>query len=139
MAKWRQARAGAVAGLIVLMLLGYGCAGAQTTQNRVVTENLLTQAGFKPYQSNMETPKLAALLLAIPKGQITTFKAGTRVYHAYPDERTNTIYVGDQAAYQKYLKLAHGRNVCTRVTAQNSSAFWGCMDEMQKTGGLPGQ
>jgi hypothetical protein len=135
----RQARSGAVILLILCSILFYGCAGVQTaTQDQVVNEYLLTKAGFKPYQSTMETPKIQALLNAIPKGQITTFRADGKVYHAYPDENSHVVYVGTPAAYQNYLALAQGRNVCRRVDAQNSAGFWNCFDEFQKTGGLPG-
>jgi hypothetical protein len=138
MANRRQARSNAAIWLVIFTMLFYGCAGAQTTQDRVVTENLLTRAGFQPYKTNMDTPKTQALLDAIPKGQITTFRANGRVYHAYPDERSNTIYVGDAEAYSKYLSMAKGQNVCRRVEAQNSAGFWSCFDEFQKQGGLPG-
>jgi len=137
MANRRQAMHNALILLIFCTTLFYSCAGAQTTQETVVTEYLLTQAGFQPYKANMETPKTQALLNAIPKGQITTFKGNGKVYHAYPDERSNTIYVGDAAAYRKYLSLAKGQKVCRRVEAQNSAGFWGCLDEFQKSGRVP--
>jgi hypothetical protein len=106
-------------------------------QDTVVTEDLLTRAGFKPYRADMKTPKTQALLNAVPKGQITTFTGNGQVYHAYPDERSNTLYVGDEAAYRKYLSMAQGQKVCRRVEAQDSSGFWGCLDEFQKSGRAP--
>jgi len=117
--------------------MSYGCAGAPTIQETVVTEYLLNQAGFQPYQANMETPKTQALLNALPKGQITTYMRNGTVYHAYPDEKSNTLYVGDEAAYRKYLSLAEGQKVCRRVEAQDSAGFWGCFAEFQKSGRPP--
>jgi hypothetical protein len=137
MANRRQARNKAIILLIFCTILFYSCAGAQTTQEAVVTEYLLTKAGFQPYKANMTTPKTQALLNAIPKGQITTFKGNGMVYHAYPDERSNTLYVGDAAAYSKYLSLAKGQKVCRRVEAENSVGFWSCFDEFQQSGRAP--
>jgi hypothetical protein len=137
MANRRQARNNAIILLIFSTMLFYSCAGGQTLQDTVVTENLLTRAGFQPYKANMTTPKTQALLNALPKGQITTFRGNGTVYHAYPDERSNTLYVGDAAAYQKYLSLAKGQKVCRRVEAQNSAGFWSCFDEFQKSGRAP--
>lgn len=137
MASRRQASYKALISLIFCTILFYSCAGAQTTQETVVTEYLLTQAGFQPYKANMETPKTQALLDAVPKGQITTFTGNGKVYHAYPDERSNILYVGDEAAYRRYLSLAQGQKVCRRVEAQDSSRFWGCLDEFQKSGRSP--
>ena len=53
-------------------------------------------------------------------------------YHAYPDKRSNVLYVGDQAAYDKYAAMAQDKKVCQRVDAPDSSGFWGCFQEMQK-------
>jgi hypothetical protein len=145
MANRSQARNKAIILLIFSTMLFYSCAEPQrprivqrpSIQDTVVTEDLLTRAGFKPYSANMETPKTMALLNALPPGQITTFKGNGKVYHAYPDDRSSLVYVGDQAAYQRYLALAQGRKVCRRVEAQNSAGFWSCFDEFQKTGREP--
>jgi hypothetical protein len=133
----KQAGFHATIGLVCLIMVFSGCAGGQATQQLVVTEYLLKEAGFQAYRSNMETPKTQALLDAIPKGVMTTFKGDGRVYHAYPDERSNTIYVGDQAAYEKYVSLARGKQVCERVDAASSSGFWSCFDELQQKGVIP--
>jgi hypothetical protein len=95
------------------------------------------KAGFKAYQSNNTTPKTQALIGALASGEISTFKADGTVYHAYPDKVSNTLYVGTQADYAKYLSLAQGQKVCRRVEAPNSAGFWSCMNEFHKAGGLP--
>jgi len=133
----RQGRSKAVIGLIFLSILYWGCGGGavmQPLQSQVTTEYMLTQAGFTQYKSNMETPKTQALLDALPGGQITTFRANGVAYHAYPDKRSNILYVGDQAAYDKYTGMAQDRKVCQRVDAPDSSGFWGCFQEMQQKG-----
>ena len=134
MANWRQAGSNAVIGLIFLTILFCGCGGMQPLQDQVTTEYLLNQAGFTQYKPNMETPKTQALLDALPGGQVTTFRANGVAYHAYPDKRSNVLYVGDQAAYEKYASMAQGKNLCQRVEAPNSAGFWGCFQEMQQKG-----
>jgi hypothetical protein len=136
-ANWRQARSNAVIGLLFLSILFWGCGGGasmQPLQSQVTTEYLLSQAGFTQYKPNMETPKTQALLDALPEGQVTTFRANGTAYHAYPDKRSNVLYVGDQAAYDKYAAMAQDKKVCQRVDAPNSSGFWGCFQEMQQKG-----
>jgi len=133
-ANWRQAGSNAVIGLIFLSILFCGCGGMQPLQDQVTTEYLLNQAGFTQYKPNMETPKTQALLDALPGGQVTTFRANGVAYHAYPDKRSNVLYVGDQAAYEKYASMAQGKNLCQRVEAPDSAGFWGCFQEMQQKG-----
>jgi hypothetical protein len=142
-ANWRQARSKTAIGFILVAILLYGCAGGQVRsggqplQAVVIDEYMLTKAGFTQYKPNMETPKTQALLDALPSGQVSTFTGNGKVYHAYPDKLANTLYVGDQAAYDKYVFMARGQKVCRRVDAPDSAGFWGCFDEFQKAGGLP--
>jgi hypothetical protein len=140
MANRRQARSNAAIGVIFTAILFYGCAGGQVRsggqplQAVVIDEYMLTTAGFQKYKPNMETPKTQALLDALPSGQVTTFTGNGKIYHAYPDKRSNILYVGDQAAYEKYASMAQGKKLCQRVDAPNSSGFWGCFQEMQQQG-----
>jgi len=120
---------------IFAALLLHGCAGGQNTQQVVRTEYFLQEAGFQKWDVNMETPKRQALLNSIPKGKITTFEKGGLTYHAYADEGGQALYVGDDAAYQKYVSMSRGRKLCERVTTPDSSQFWSCFDEVQKPRG----
>lgn len=137
---WRQARSKKAIGFILVAILFYGCAGGQVRsggqplQEVVIDEYILTTAGFQKYKPNMETPKTQALLDALPSGQVTTFTGNNKVYHAYPDKGSNILYVGDQAAYDKYVSMAQGKKVCQRVDAPDSAGFWGCFQEMQQQG-----
>jgi hypothetical protein len=116
-------------------ILFFGCAERQAAiRDQVTTEYLLSKAGFVQYKPNMETPKSEALLDALPGGQITTFNANGVAYHAYPDKQSRVLYVGDANAYQNYVALAQGRNLCQRVDAPNSSGFWSCFQELQQAG-----
>jgi hypothetical protein len=118
-----------------LALMLAGCAGGLATQNLVMTEYFLEKAGFQKWDVNDTTPKRQALLGSIPRGKITTFERGGVTYHAYTDEAAQRLYVGDDAAYQKYLSMSQGRKLCERVVAPDSSQFWSCYDEYQTMGG----
>jgi hypothetical protein len=125
--------------LILFTILISGCAGGQTlaTQPPVNTEDLLVTAGFQRWEVNMETPKRQALLDALPKGKIVTYERNGEVLHAYGNDRTNTLLVGNEAAYQKYLSLAQGKEMCERVAGANAVEFWSCMQEPQGKGARP--
>ena len=131
----KQARFNAALFLIFFAILFIGCAGRETTQQLVVTEYLLKDAGFRMGAVNDETPKRQALLNGIPPGKIITYLMDGQVYHVYADKGANTLYVGDEAAYQKYLSMARGKQLCERVDASDSSQFWACYDEYQQAGG----
>lgn len=143
MANWRKVEFYGAFFLVLFTLVLSGCAGGQearqqSTQKLVVTEYFLKDAGFKAWEVNDTTPKRQAILDAIPRRQIVTFKGDGEVYHVYADEGSKTLYVGDAAAYQKYLTLAKGRQLCERVDAPNSVAFWSCFDDLKQSGGAPG-
>jgi hypothetical protein len=132
MANWRKARYSTGILLVFSTILLYGCAGGQTKEQLISPLYMLTASGFKPWTVNMETPKRQALLNALPKGKIVTYERNGEVYHVYADENSSTLYVGDQAAYQKYLSLARGKKICERVNGTNPQGFWNCMEESQK-------
>ena len=129
--------------LIFLNILLVGCAGGgqtryetggQSLSQEVTTEYFLKKAGFQKWDVNMETPKRQALLAALPPGKISTYKRNGQTYHAYANVGSNNLYVGDEAAYQRYLSLAGKGKLCERVTGANQVQFWRCMEESQQGG-----
>ncbi len=77
---------------------------------------------------------------AIPKGKIMTYKMNGETYHVYSDAASQTLYVGDELAFQRYLFMAQGKQLCERVDATDSQPFWSCFDEFQQAGkGLRGK
>ncbi len=124
--------------LILFTMWFSACAGGQGTQHLVVTEYVLKDAGFKAWDVNDTTPKRQAMLNSIPRGKIVTFTGDAGIYYVYADEGSKTLYVGDEAAYQKYLSMSKGRQLCERVDASNSAPFWSCFDEMKASGGGAG-
>ena len=134
MACGREARMKvAVWGILLIMVFG-GCASyGPTTEQTVVTSNLLEQAGFKKWPVYEHyTRSRAALMNNIPIGQITTFEAGGSTYYVYNDEKFNALYVGDELAYQRYLGFAQGQNVCRVVKGSSGEQFWSCMQEYEQ-------
>lgn len=124
--------------LILLALALGGCITGAPTQREVTTEYLLTSAGFQRLEVNMETPKRQALLDNLPPGKISTYLRNGEVYHAYPGQDGKSLFIGNEGAYQNYLALSRGRQVCERVSGANQVAFWGCMEEQQQGGARGG-
>jgi hypothetical protein len=143
MANWNWARFMGAISLILAAVLINGCAGGgqtlvetggQALPQEVTTEYLLTTAGFKRLPVNDDTPKRQALMNSIPSGKLVTYTRNGEVYHAYADEGSKALYLGDEPAYQRYLALARGRKLCERVPGTNQVEFWGCMQEYQGRG-----
>lgn len=129
--------------LILVTMLWSGYANAerqQKVQEQVVTESLLEKAGFQKWQVNQNTPKREALLSALPTGTIVIYRRGGTTYHAYGDKVSRIIYIGDEAAYQRYLSLAQGRKLCKLREGGESVGFWSCLEEFQQGRGVqPGR
>uniref|UniRef100_A0A7C3V8Z8 Uncharacterized protein n=1 Tax=Desulfobacca acetoxidans TaxID=60893 RepID=A0A7C3V8Z8_9BACT len=124
-----------------LMALGSACGGGrgplvsaqEHAQQEVETEYLLQQAGFKKYQVNQNMPQQEALLSALPRRTIVSYQRDGEKLHAYGDKDTRTLYIGDNAAFQRYLSLARGRKLCAlREGGGESAQFWRCLDEYRQ-------
>jgi hypothetical protein len=130
--------------LVLISLLGIGCGGGPGPiasekahiQQQVGTVYFLQQAGFKMYPVNQNMPQQEALLSALPKRTVTIYERDGHKLYAYGDKDSRTLYIGDDAAYQRYLALAQGREVCKVRTGGGESAnFWSCMDQYRQGGG----
>jgi len=147
--KMKVAGLSTVVCFILVSMLSIGCGGGrgpiasgqEHQQQEVGTEYLLDQAGFRKYQVNQNMPQQEALLSALPKRTVTTYERDGKKFHAYGDKDTRTLYIGDDTAYQRYLSLAKGRNICqVRSGGGESANFWNCLDEYrQGGGGQPGK
>jgi hypothetical protein len=135
--------------LLLISLLWIGCGGGRGPiasekahiQQQVGTEYFLRQAGFKRYQVNQTMPQQEALLSALPKRTVTTYERDGKKLYAYGDKGSGTLYIGDDAAYHRYLALAKGRDVCeVKAGGGESANFWNCMDQYRQGGGAqPGK
>jgi hypothetical protein len=134
MAEGRKARMNVAVWVILFIVLFSGCASyGPTTQQTVTTTYLLEQAGFKKLPVYQDyTRSRAALMNNIPVGKITTFETNGSTHYVYNDEKFNALYIGDELAYQKYLSLAQGQNVCQLVKGPSGEQFWACMQEYEQ-------
>ncbi len=122
--------------LLLLPVLLTSCAGAisQNTPNKVINEYMLTSAGFAKLDVNDTTPNRQALWDASMPGQFITYYVGDRKYYVYADNMTKALFVGDEAAYQKFQTKVGDKKLCQSLDATDYSAFWSCYQEFQKGG-----
>jgi len=122
--------------LLLLPVLLNACAGVvgQTTSNMVINEYMLTEAGFGKLDVNDTTPNRQALWDASMPGQFITYYVGGRKYYVYADRISNALFIGDEAAYQRFQTKVGDKKLCQSLDATDSSAFWSCYQEFQKGG-----
>jgi len=90
--------------LLGVIVLTGGCSYFQR-QEAKQTEPILSAAGFK--MKLADTPEQLAKIKAMPQRQLRPFKRGGKVYFAYADvQGCGCVYLGDQAAYQRYQDLS---------------------------------
>ena len=131
---WNKERFIAAILLVLFAIPLCGCAGLETTQDRVVTGYLLREAGFAQLEVNDTTPKRQALMDAIPQGQFAIYSMDGKKYYVYKDESSQALYFGDEAAYQKFASLVGDKKLCQSMDATQSAPFWSCFQEFQKAG-----
>ena len=85
-------------------------------------------------------PSQEALLAALPKRTVIKYERDGQKLYAYGDKDSRVLYIGDDAAYERYLALAKGREICQVDSGGgvDSTSFWNCMDSYrQGSGGQP--
>ena len=92
-------------GLIPLTGLVAGCASMSASS----TEPLLSAAGFR-----VRTPETAAqksIYAELPPYKVQRGTHQGKVFYAYKNEKEGVAYVGGEAEYQKYQRLATERRI----------------------------
>jgi len=122
--------------LLLLPVLLNACAGVvgQPASNTVINEYMLTEAGFGKLDVNDTTPNRQALWDASMPGKFITYYVGGRKYYVYAERVSNALFIGDEAAYQRFQTKVGDKNLCQALDATDSSAFWSCYQEFQKGG-----
>lgn len=108
--------------LAVVICLG-GCAGMQTQQVES-KEQLLSAAGFQ--MKSADTPQRQAHIQTLPQHALLAYPYKGRVVYVYRD--VNTLYMGDQGAYQRYQQLAVTKQIAREqleAAEMNENADWG--------------
>jgi hypothetical protein len=119
-------------GMVAVSFLLSGCAAGTAsgpTQAAALSrmEQMLVQAGFKIFPEN--SPKCQAVCQKLPPEQLVPHKKGDKLLYAYFASGTKRLYVGDEAAYQRFINLAVMQNLEPRrraVTETNTDdpEFW---------------
>ena len=101
--------AGLILPAIGLVVLCGGCAYMKRQQAKE-TESLLAAAGFKIKVA--ETPEKLAVLQAAPQRKIKFLQRQGKTYFGYADASgCGCAYIGNQAAYQKYMAMVEQRRI----------------------------
>ena len=105
----------------VLVLALAGCAAVQEVKENEAAskEQLLAAAGFK--MKLADTPKKMAHLKTLPQRTLLSIERNGKVYYIYADSlNCQCVYVGNQAAYQRFQQLQVERQIANeqRMTAQ---------------------
>jgi hypothetical protein len=102
--------------LFVLSALLAGCGGGAASTKAPSTTDLLMQSGFVA-----EPVKSPAHLQKLPGNQFTTVQQQGKTVYVYTDPKTNQLYFGPEAAYQRYQsKAAAAGAAANQQSSQNS-------------------
>jgi hypothetical protein len=106
---------------IVLLISLAGCAVVKEVQKSEAsdTEQLFAAAGFRVRLA--DTPKKMAHLQTLTQRKLISHQRGGKVYYVYADAlNCKCLYVGDEAAYQRYQQLQVERQIAAqqRMTAE---------------------
>lgn len=94
------------------------------------TEPLLSAAGFRIHTPKDSEQRTIYEELPAYKVQRGTHKG--KIFYAYKDEKQGVVYVGDEAAYQKYQSLAIQRSIASdqrqasMMNDMTASRVYGC-------------
>ena len=129
------------ASLLVIILVGIigislvGCAGGPTVRAPAKpTPQLLEEAGFKVFPG--DNAKVKAYMQTCPKDTMMIHtKAGATVY-CFADPATNTMYHGDEAAYQRLQTLLKTRQQTIKEQKiEQDPEFWRMWQSLHGLGG----
>ena len=118
--------------MVALSFVLSGCAaGTATGPTQVFAPNrmegMLVEAGFKIFPET--SPDCQAVFRKLPPEQLVPQKKGDQMAYAYYAPGTQRLYVGDEAAYQRFINLAVVQNLEPRrravyETVPNDPEFW---------------
>lgn len=112
-----------------------GCAGRTTaTAPAQTTPEMLKAAGFKQYVA--DTPEKMAHLQACPVDTLMIHeRRGARCY-AFAEPSSKTMYIGDEAAYQRLKGLMEARPQKVREQKmEEDPLFWNMWGSLHGLGG----
>ena len=75
-----------------------------------------------------DTPDRQARLNSLPAGKITPVQRNVVLYYAFPDQKNNMLYVGQEQQYQQYKQLCLQKQIAEDQLAaaeMYNDAAWG--------------
>ena len=117
-----------IAGLTTL-LVAFAASGCATMEKDQVTEveQMLIASGFE--EKLADTPEKMAHLQSLPQLDITGHKDGDKPRFVYADATyCQCLYVGDQAAYQRYKEYARKNS---KMDQQRQQTMWNHTNRMR--------
>jgi hypothetical protein len=99
--------------VFVLSALLAGCGGGAASSRAPSTTDLLMQSGFQA-----EPVRNPAHLQKLPGNQFTTVQQQGQTTYVYTNPKTNQLYFGSEAAYQRY----QARAAATGAAAEQQSS-----------------
>lgn len=88
---------------LVLALMIQGCATTPSGAGKSPRDTLLS-AGFK--QDVADEPAEIKHFPKVPSEQLLCYQKGDKKCYAYKDPATNSMYIGDEAAFKRYVDQA---------------------------------
>ena len=88
---------------IALLVWAVGCASTRQAEQAEQTEQLLTEAGFKPLVASTE--KQLTHLNTLTPDQFTVVKLKGKTFYMFPDPKRNLLFVGNPENYQSYQQI----------------------------------
>jgi len=114
------------AALAACILAASGCATIEQDQVTQV-EQMLSAAGFQ--QKLADTPEKMTHLQTLPQLDVTGHKDGDKPRYVYADAAyCRCLYVGDEAAYQRYRQLARKSS---QIDRQRQQTMWNHTSHMR--------
>lgn len=116
--------------LLIIILIGIiglclaGCAGAPTATAPAKTRaQMLQEAGFKMYKA--QTPQELAHLKVCPPETLMIHERQGATCYAFSDPATNTMYIGDEAAYWRFNDMLEKQaEKIQEQKIQSDPEFW---------------
>ncbi len=109
-------------GVIGISLVGCAAGPTVTAPTKTMPE-LLKEAGFKAFPAN--TPQEMAHLQSCPKDTLMIHKRPGTMCYAFPDPTSNTMYIGDEAAYWRLQGLLEKQEQkINEQSIESDPEFW---------------
>jgi len=99
-------------------------------------ETVLLDSGFKKWTA--KSPQQQDMFQTVPSDKIVTFKKKNKTAHASYHPQSGALYVGDDTAYQNYLKNAPAKGITPKARQDadtpNDPQFWDMWEDSQGGG-----